>query len=98
VCKLAGAILSYIMCKGMNRSFFNVILDGFGGETATACGAKAEARPVKTCSADDTAFVLGNAETVVIVRYHFITRAGKRQASKFLPYRSRLAEGCSFDG
>jgi NAD(P) transhydrogenase subunit beta len=63
----SGAILSYIMCKAMNRSFFNVILGGFGGEAGTAGGAKAEQRPVKSGSADDAAFVLGNAETVVIV-------------------------------
>ena len=64
----SGAILSYIMCKAMNRSFFNVILGGFGGEagTAVAAGAK-EQRPVKSGSADDAAFILGNAETVIIV-------------------------------
>jgi len=62
----SGAILSYIMCKAMNRSFFNVILGGFGGEAATATG-KAEARPVKSGSADDAAYMLGNAETVIIV-------------------------------
>ena len=62
----SGAILSYIMCKAMNRSFFNVILGGFGGEAATASG-KAEARPVKSGSADDAAYMLGNAETVIIV-------------------------------
>jgi NAD(P) transhydrogenase subunit beta len=63
----SGAILSYIMCKAMNRSFFNVILGGFGGEAAAAVGGAQEQRPVKTGSADDAAFVLGNAETVVIV-------------------------------
>ena len=65
----SGAILSYIMCKAMNRSFFNVILGGFGGDagTAVAGGAKAEQRPVKSGSADDAAFILGNAETVIIV-------------------------------
>ena len=57
----SGAILSYIMCKAMNRSFFNVIGGGFGGEATSAGGAKAEARPVKSGSADDAAFVLGNA-------------------------------------
>jgi len=63
----SGAILSYIMCKAMNRSFFNVILGGFGGEGgAGAAGAK-EQRPVKSGSADDAAFILGNAETVIIV-------------------------------
>src|SRR5207249_6224750 len=62
----SGAILSYIMCKAMNRSFFNVILGGFGGEAATAT-AGGEQRSVKSGSADDAAFILGNAETVVIV-------------------------------
>ncbi|MGV8805069.1 MAG: NAD(P)(+) transhydrogenase (Re/Si-specific) subunit beta [Polaromonas sp.] len=63
----SGAILSYIMCKAMNRSFFNVILGGFGGETATAGAGSKEQRPVKSGSADDAAFILGNAETVIIV-------------------------------
>jgi NAD(P) transhydrogenase subunit beta len=63
----SGAILSYIMCKAMNRSFFNVILGGFGGEATAAAGGAQEQRPVKSGSADDAAFVLGNAETVVIV-------------------------------
>ncbi len=63
----SGAILSYIMCKAMNRSFFNVILGGFGGEAATAATGAKEQRPVKSGSADDAAFILGNAETVIIV-------------------------------
>ena len=63
----SGAILSYIMCKAMNRSFFNVILGGFGGEAATAVIGSKEQRPVKSGSADDAAFILGNAETVIIV-------------------------------
>jgi NAD(P) transhydrogenase subunit beta len=64
----SGAILSYIMCKAMNRSFFNVILGGFGGEAVTAAaGGAQEQRPVKSGSADDAAFVLSNAETVIIV-------------------------------
>jgi H+-translocating NAD(P) transhydrogenase subunit beta len=63
----SGAILSYIMCKAMNRSFFSVILGGFGGEAVTAATGGAEKRPVKTGSADDAAFVLSNAETVIIV-------------------------------
>ncbi len=64
----SGAILSYIMCKAMNRSFFNVILGGFGGaaEEAGPAGAK-EARPVKSGSSDDAAFLLTNADTVIIV-------------------------------
>ncbi len=80
----SGAILSYIMCKAMNRSFFNVILGGFGGEAAAAGGAKAEARPVKTGSADDAAFVLGNAETVVIVPGYGLAVARAQHAVKEL--------------
>ncbi len=63
----SGAILSYIMCKAMNRSFFNVILGGFGGAPAATGAGSAEQRPVKTGSADDAAFLLGNADSVVIV-------------------------------
>lgn len=64
----SGAILSYIMCKGMNRSFFSVILGGFGGETAGAgAGGAVEARPVKQGSAADAAFIMKNAEKVIIV-------------------------------
>ncbi|MGE0800271.1 MAG: NAD(P)(+) transhydrogenase (Re/Si-specific) subunit beta [Lautropia sp.] len=63
----SGAILSYIMCRAMNRSFFNVILGGFGGETAAASGGGQEQRPVKSGSADDAAFLLGNADSVIIV-------------------------------
>jgi NAD(P) transhydrogenase subunit beta len=63
----SGAILSYIMCKAMNRSFFNVILGGFGGEVNQAATGGTAQRPVKSGSADDAAFVLGNAETVIIV-------------------------------
>ncbi|MBY0532633.1 MAG: NAD(P)(+) transhydrogenase (Re/Si-specific) subunit beta [Xanthobacteraceae bacterium] len=62
----SGAILSYIMCKGMNRSFISVILGGFGGETAAAGGA-VETRPVKQGSADDAAFIMKSAEKVIIV-------------------------------
>jgi NAD(P) transhydrogenase subunit beta len=61
----SGAILSYIMCKGMNRSFVSVIAGGFGGEVAVA-GAK-ETRPVKQGSADDAAFIMKNASSVIIV-------------------------------
>ena len=64
----SGAILSYIMCHAMNRSFISVILGGFGGETAAAgAGAGAEARPVKLGSADDAAFIMKNAQKVIIV-------------------------------
>jgi NAD(P) transhydrogenase subunit beta len=63
----SGAILSYIMCKGMNRSFISVILGGFGGETAAAGGGEVEQRPVKQGSADDAAFIMKNASKVIIV-------------------------------
>jgi H+-translocating NAD(P) transhydrogenase subunit beta len=63
----SGAILSYIMCRGMNRSFISVILGGFGGETAAAAGGAAETRPVKQGSAEDAAFIMKNAEKVIIV-------------------------------
>jgi NAD(P) transhydrogenase subunit beta len=62
----SGAILSYIMCKGMNRSFISVILGGFGGETAAAGGA-VEQRPVKLGSAEDAAYIMKNAAKVIIV-------------------------------
>jgi NAD(P) transhydrogenase subunit beta len=64
----SGAILSYIMCKAMNRSFFNVILGGFGGEAAALdTGGAKEQRPVKSGSPEDAAFILQNAESVIIV-------------------------------
>jgi NAD(P) transhydrogenase subunit beta len=63
----SGAILSYIMCKGMNRSFISVILGGFGGETAAAAGDDGIERTVKQGSADDAAFLMKNASKVIIV-------------------------------
>ncbi len=63
----SGAILSYIMCKGMNRSIFNVILGGFGGETATATAGVEEDRPIKSGAAADAAFMMKNADTVIVV-------------------------------
>ena len=64
----SGAILSYIMCKAMNRSFVSVILGGFGGATAAAgAGGKVETRPVKQGSAEDAAFIMKNASKVIIV-------------------------------
>jgi len=81
----SGAILSYIMCKAMNRSFFNVILGGFGGE-ATSAGPTGAAvqRSVKSGSADDAAFVLSNAETVVIVPGYGLAVARAQHAVKEL--------------
>jgi H+-translocating NAD(P) transhydrogenase subunit beta len=63
----SGAILSYIMCKGMNRSFISVILGGFGGETGAAVAGAKETRPVKQGSAEDAAFIMKNASKVIIV-------------------------------
>ena len=80
----SGAILSYIMCKAMNRSFFNVILGGFGGEAVTAAAGSAVQRPVKSGSADDAAFVLSNAETVVIVPGYGLAVARAQHAVKEL--------------
>jgi NAD(P) transhydrogenase subunit beta len=79
----SGAILSYIMCKAMNRSFFNVILGGFGGEAAVA-GAAQQQRSVKSGSADDAAFILGNAETVIIVPGYGLAVARAQHAVKEL--------------
>ena len=82
----SGAILSYIMCKAMNRSFFNVILGGFGQE-AGAAGAKQEQRPVKSGSADDAAFMMSNAETVVIVPGYGLAVSRAQHALKELAHK-----------
>ena len=63
----SGAILSYIMCKGMNRSFASVILGGFGGDDAVTAAGGGEERPVKRGAAEDAAFILQNAGSVIIV-------------------------------
>ena len=63
----SGAILSYIMCKGMNRSFISVIAGGFGGDSGPAGGGTKETRPVKQGSAEDAAFIMKNAASVIIV-------------------------------
>jgi H+-translocating NAD(P) transhydrogenase subunit beta len=63
----SGAILSYIMCHAMNRSFISVILGGFGGETAAAGAGGGEQKPAKLGSADDAAFIMKNAQKVIIV-------------------------------
>ena len=63
----SGAILSYIMCKGMNRSFFSVILGGFGGDSSTNKEKKKDQKPVKSGNAEDAAFLLKNASSVIIV-------------------------------
>ena len=63
----SGAILSYIMCKGMNRSFFNVILGGWGASDQTSGSESKEQKPVKNGNADDAAFLMKNASSVIIV-------------------------------
>lgn len=80
----SGAILSYIMCKAMNRSFFNVILGGFGGEAAAASAGTQVQRNVKSGSPDDVAFLLGNAETVIIVPGYGLAVARAQHALKEL--------------
>jgi H+-translocating NAD(P) transhydrogenase subunit beta len=81
----SGAILSYIMCRAMNRSFFNVLLGGFGAESGgAAVGGAQEPRPVKSGSADDAAFMLGNAESVVIVPGYGLAVARAQHALKEL--------------
>jgi NAD(P) transhydrogenase subunit beta len=81
----SGAILSYIMCKAMNRSFFSVILGGFGAEPGSAAaGPAAERRPVRSGSAEDAAFILANAESVIIVPGYGLAVARAQHAVKEL--------------
>jgi NAD(P) transhydrogenase subunit beta len=80
----SGAILSYIMCKAMNRSFFNVLLGGFGGEAASSAGGAQQQRSVKSGSSDDAAFLMGNAETVIIVPGYGLAVARAQHALKEL--------------
>ena len=79
----SGAILSYIMCKAMNRGFISVIMGGFGGEVAVAAGAQAQ-RSVKSGSADDAAFLMTNADTVLIVPGYGLAVARAQHALKEL--------------
>ena len=77
----SGAILSYIMCRAMNRSFFNVLLGGFGAAEGTAA-AGGEQKQVKSGSAEDVAFLLGNAESVVIIPGYGLAVARAQHAVK----------------
>jgi H+-translocating NAD(P) transhydrogenase subunit beta len=78
----SGAILSYIMCKGMNRSIFNVILGGFGTEGGTAAAGAPTDKAVKSGSADDAAFILKNASSVIIVPGYGMAVAQAQHALK----------------
>jgi NAD(P) transhydrogenase subunit beta len=89
----SGAILSYIMCKGMNRSFVSVILGGFGADdSAAAAGGKVETRPVKQGSADDAAFILKNASKVIVVPGYGMAVAQAQHALREMADRLK-AEG-----
>ena len=88
----SGAILSYIMCKGMNRSFVSVILGGFGGETGAAAGGAVETRPVKQGSAEDAAFIMKNASKVIIVPGYGMAVAQAQHALREMADRLK-AEG-----
>jgi len=84
----SGAILSYIMCRAMNRSFFSVILGGFGAEGGTV-SAGSEQKTVKSGSADDAAFIMENAETVIIVPGYGLAVARAQHAVKELATKLR---------
>lgn len=78
----SGAILSYIMCAAMNRSFISVILGGFGADSAAGGGDKKEQRPVKRGSADDAAFIMKNASKVIIVPGYGLAVAQAQHATR----------------
>jgi NAD(P) transhydrogenase subunit beta len=86
----SGAILSYIMCKGMNRSFISVILGGFGGEVAGPAGG-AEQKPVKLGSAEDAAFLMKNASKVIVVPGYGMAVAQAQHALREMADRLKRA-------
>jgi NAD(P) transhydrogenase subunit beta len=89
----SGAILSYIMCKGMNRSIFNVILGGFGGESAAAAGGPGGDKSVKPGSAEDASFIMSNASKVIIVPGYGMAVAQAQHALREMADKLK-AEGC----
>jgi NAD(P) transhydrogenase subunit beta len=82
----SGAILSYIMCKAMNRSFFSVILGGFGGAEGVTAGS-AEQKAVRSGSPEDVAFLLGNAESVIIIPGYGLAVARAQHAVKEMAHK-----------